>query len=69
MDIPQFNQAAHAALSKTHPKLLEAIEQAIGMNQTPAQIEKFVSPRCPKHSVIPGLCRGAAEYLYAAKSN
>ncbi len=69
MEIKQFNRDAHTVLSKTQPKLLEVIKQAIEMNQTPAQIEKFVARRCQKYSVIPGLCRGAAEYLYTAKSN
>ena len=69
MTTAQFNQDAHTVLAETQPKLLAVVNQAIGMNQTPEQIEKFVSRRCPKHSVIPGLCRGAAEYLYTAKSN
>lgn len=69
MTLTQFNQDAHTVLSKTQPELLRTIEDAINLHQTPAQIEKFVARRCPKHSVIPCLCRGAAEYLYTAKSN
>ena len=69
MTIAEFNQDAHMVLSKTQPKLLQAVEDAINLHQTPEQIERFVLRRCPKHSVLPCLCRGAAEYLYQAKSN
>lgn len=69
MNITQFNQEAHTVLSKTQPNLLQAVVDAINLHQTPEQIERFVLRRCPKHSVLPCLCRGAAEYLYQAKSN
>jgi hypothetical protein len=65
----ELDKQFYETLEATQPGLFKACCESLDLGATPRKIEKFVLRYTPKHSVIPGLVRGAMEHYKRMKSN